>query len=278
MHSASRGSFFRRLYLRVCIAAVWVARALALLLFFVPLALVIWVSFSGDAATNVPPSSYSLQWYRNIASVRELYDGLLTSLKIAAVVVPTSLLIGTLAAYGQWRHPLLSPRAVETILSLPILVPLVVTGLALLNVFSTMGLYSGFWNITLAHVIVTFPFVVRFVFNILSRYNLQLDEAAQSLGASPLRVFRHVTLPLMRPSLFAGGLFAFVLSFDDFGVTIFLVDTNTITLPVAMYQYMEWNLDPTLSAMSALLVVAAVAVTVICERLVGLDRFVGIQN
>jgi putative spermidine/putrescine transport system permease protein len=264
--------------LQVCLAAVWAARVLALLLFFVPLAVVVWVSFSGDPATNLPPLSYSLQWYRNLADVSELYKGLVTSLKIAAVVVPSALITGTLAAYGQWRYPLLSTRTAETILSLPILVPLVVTGLALLNVFSFMGLYSGFWNITLAHVVVTFPFVVRFVFNILSRYNVQLDEAAQNLGASPWRVFRHVTLPLMRPALFAGGLFAFVLSFDDFGVTIFLVDSNTITLPVAMYQYMEWNLDPTLSAMSASLVLSAMVLAVFCEWLVGLDRFVGIQN
>jgi putative spermidine/putrescine transport system permease protein len=112
----------------------------------------------------------------------------------------------------------------------------------------------------------------------LARYDTRLDEAAQSLGAPPLQVFMKVTLPLLRPALFASALFSFVVSFDDFGVSIFLIDEKTITLPVAMYQYFEWNVDPTLAALSAMLVGFAFVLALICEKTVGLERFVGVQQ
>jgi putative spermidine/putrescine transport system permease protein len=108
--------------------------------------------------------------------------------------------------------------------------------------------------------------------------DLELDDAAASLGAHPWQTFWHVTIPLIRPGLFAGGLFAFVMSFDDFAVTIFLIDPDTTTLPIAIYQYMEWNLDPTVSAVSALLILVAIAGTLIIEHFIGLDRFMGIRG
>lgn len=262
----------------IALAAVWGTRALALLLLTVPLALVVWLSFSSDRFTAIPPSGYSLHWYRNILNEPQLYGGFILSLKIAAIVTFSSLLIGTLAAYGQWRFALLPGRLMETLLSLPIMVPLVVTGLALVFLLAKVGFVSGFWNIILGHIILTFPFVVRFVSNSLRRYDPQFDEAAASLGARPWQIALHITLPIVRPGLFAGGFFAFALSFDDFPITIFLVDQNTVPLPVAMYHYMEWNLNPTLSALSAVLVMMAAALAFVIDRLAGLDRFVGIRH
>ena len=93
-----------------------------------------------------------------------------------------------------------------------------------------------------------------------------------------MAAFRHVTLPLIRPGLFAGALFALVMSFDDFATTIFLISPDTHTLPIAIYQYMEFNLDPTVSAVSSVLVVVAVAGVLLVERLIGMDRFVGLRS
>lgn len=268
-----------RYYLRaISIGAVWFIRTAALLLFLVPLALVFWLSFSADNFSAIPPSGYSLRWYRNILQVPQLYEGFLLSLKIAVIVTFVSLIVGTLAAYGQWRYPLLPDRIMENILSLPIMIPLVVIGLSLVIIFSRMGFYSGFWSIVLGHIILTFPFAVRFVSNSLMRYDAQFDEAAASLGARPWQVFWHITLPLVRPGLFAGGFFAFALSFDDFPITIFLVDDKTVPLPVAMYHYMEWNLNPTLSAVSTILLLMAAGLALLIERVAGLDRFVGIRQ
>ena len=259
-------------------AAVWLARGAALLLIIAPLLVVLLVSINPSGITPSLTNGFTLKWFANALTVPELRSGLLASLRIALLAMPLSLLIGTAAAYGLWRYRPIPVTTAQAVLSLPILVPLVVTGLALLSSFSRIGLYSGFWSIALAHLVLAFPFTVRFVLNSLVRYDTRLDEAAQSLGAPPLRVFSQVTLPLLRPALFASALFSFVVSFDDFGVAIFLIDAKTVTLPVAMYQYFEWNVDPTLAALSAMLVIFAFVAAFACEKTIGLERFVGVQH
>jgi len=239
---------------------------------------VIYLSFGVEQYTVIPPAAYSLHWYRNIFVQREFVPAFLTSLRIALVVTVISLVVGTLAAYALRRRAVRGSRALEAALLGPITVPLVVTGSALLVLFGRGGLGSSFWNIVAGHIIVTFPYVMRTVTVALARYDRGLDEAAAGLGARPWQVFRRVTLPLIRPGVFAGGLFAFIESFDNFTVTIFLMGPDTQTLPVAIYQYMEWNLDPTVSAISALLIALAVGITLLIERTIGLDRFIGIRG
>ncbi len=259
-------------------AGVRAARLVAILLLLVPIGLVIVLSFGAEQYTVIPPRAWSLRWYRNIFIQPEFLPAFLASLQIAAVVTAVSLLLGTLAACALARHAIPGRRGLETALQAPITVPLVVTGSALLVFLSRLGATSSFWNIVTGHVLITFPYVLRTVSVALARYDASLDEAAAGLGARPWQVFWKVTLPLVRPGIFAGGLFAFIMSFDDFTVTIFLIGAGMRTLPVAIYQYMEWNLDPTVSAISALLIAMAVAVTLVTERLMGLDRVIGIRG
>jgi putative spermidine/putrescine transport system permease protein len=246
-------------------------------LLFVPILLVIVTSFSGDAYTTLPPRSWSMRWYWNAFVRAEFVSGFMTSLTVAAISTPLSVGTGTLAAYALWKYPGPGARALETALMAPILLPLVVTGLALLVFFNRAQFGTGLLNIAIAHVIVTFPYSFRAVLAALSRYDRQLDEAAATLRVKPWTCFRHVTLPLIRPGLFAGGLFSFVMSFDEFASTIFLITPGTTTLPIAIYQYMEFNLDPTVSAVSGMLVVLAVAGVLLVERVIGMDRFVGLR-
>ena len=261
----------------IAFAAVWALRAAAFALLFLPIFLVLLLSFSGDAYTTLPPGSYSLRWYGNIFARTDFVQSFLTSLSVAALSTPASVAIGTLAAYGLWKHPAAGARALETLLMSPILLPLVVTGLALLVFFNRGRFGDGLWTIVLAHVIVTFPYSFRAVLAALGRYDRQLDEVAASLRVRPATAFWHVTLPMIKPGLCAGALFAFVMSFDDFATTIFLISPGTKTLPIAIYQYMEFNLDPTVSAVSALLVLFSVAGVFVVDRLVGMDRFVGLR-
>lgn len=243
-----------------------------------PIALVIWLSFGGDEYTTVPPSSYALRWYENIFTQPEFVPAFWISLKIAAICTPTSLLLGTLAAFAMYKYPILGGPALQAAFYSPIMVPLVVTGIALLFFFNIVGFTANFWNVTAGHVIITFPYVIRTVSVALARYDPALDEAATSLGARPWQVFWRITLPVIRPGLFAGALFAFTMSFDDFTVTIFLIGTDTHTLPVAIYQYMEWNVDSTVAAVSALLVGMSVVLMLLIERVIGLDRFIGVRR
>ncbi|VTU15169.1 Inner membrane ABC transporter permease protein YdcV [Variovorax sp. PBL-H6] len=256
---------------------VWALRAAAFGLLFLPILLVVLLSFSGDAYTTLPPQSYSLRWYANAMSRGEFVESFMTSVQVAALATPLSVVIGTLAAYGLWKYPRPGARALESLLMAPILLPLVVTGLALLVFFNRGYLHTGLWSIVLAHVIVTFPYSFRSVLAVLARYDRQLDEAAASLRVHPARAFWHVTLPMIRPGLFAGALFAFVMSFDDFATTIFLITPGTKTLPIAIYQYMEFNLDPTVSAVSAMLVLLSVVGVLVIDKILGMDRFVGLR-
>lgn len=267
-HTVRRGAAF---------AAVWILRVAAFVLLFAPILLVILVSFSGDAYTTLPPRSYGMRWYMNVFAQTGFVQSFFTSLTVAALATPISVVIGTLAAYALWKRPVVALRPLESVVMSPVLLPLVVTGLALLVFFNRFSFGEGLPNIVLAHVIVTFPYSFRAVLAALSRYDRQLDEVAASLRVSPAAAFWHVTLPVIRPGLFAGALFAFVMSFDDFATTIFLITPGTKTLPIAIYQYMEFNLDPTVSAVSAMLVLMSVAGVMIVDRVVGMDRFIGLR-
>ena len=262
----------------VAYGGVWMLRLSAFGLLFLPILLVMILSFAGDVYTTLPPQSYSLRWYANAFSRGEFVESFITSLQVAALSTPISVVIGTLSAYGLWKYPRPGARALESFLMAPILLPLVVTGLALLVFFNRWYFHGGLWTIVLAHVIITFPYSFRSVLASLSRYDRQLDEVAASLRVRPVAAFWHVTLPMIRPGLFAGALFAFVMSFDDFAATIFLISPDTKTLPIAIYQYMEFNLDPTVSAVSAMLVVLAVIGVLVVDKVVGMDRFVGLRT
>ncbi len=256
---------------------VWTLRGGAFLLLFLPILLVVLLSFSGDAYTTLPPHSYSMRWYANVFATGEFVDSFFISAIVAMTATPISVIIGTLTAYGLWKHPSRGVRLLESIFMAPILLPLVVTGLALLVFFNRGYFQTGLWNIIVAHVVITLPYSFRSVLAALGRYDRQLDEVAASLRVSPARAFWHVTIPMIRPGLFAGALFSFVMSFDDFATTIFLVTPGTNTLPISIYQYMEFNLDPTVSAVSSILIVLAVIGVLIVDKVVGMDRFVGLR-
>lgn len=267
----------RRLRRRVALGGVWLLRIAALLLLFVPICLVIVLSLAADTYTVIPPTGYSLRWYQKALQESAFLNGALTSLKIALIVTPVSVVTGGLAAFALARARIPLARLIELCLYSPLMVPLVVTGLAVLALASRVGFHYSFWTIVISHVFITFPYSVRATSAVLARYDSQLDEAAASLGATPLQTFVRVTLPVIRPGIFAGALFAFVMSFDDFAVSIFLIGPGTVTLPISIYQYMEFNLDPAVSAVSAMLILLAVAGTLVIERCIGLDRFIGIR-
>ena len=260
------------------IGTVHAAQAAAILLLLGPIALVIFLSFGADAYSTIPPSSYSMKWYQNAFVEPEFVSSFWVSIRVAAIVTPLSLAIGTLGAFALHRYRIRGGDAVQAVFYSPIMIPQVVTGIALLIFLNKVAFYSSFWGIVLGHVIITFPYVIRTVLVALSRYDMALDEASSSLGARPVQTFWLVTLPMIRPGLFAGGLFVFVMSFDDFTVTIFLIGPDTMTLPVAIYQYMEWNLDATVSAVSALLVLMAAVSMLAVERSIGLGRFIGLRG
>ncbi|WP_440534594.1 ABC transporter permease [Variovorax sp. YR566] len=249
-------------------------------LFFVltPLLAVIWVSSFSNKIISFPPQGYSLDWYANAWRIENFRDGFLLSLKVSLLATLFGLLVGVPAALALVRGRFAGKGLISTVLMSPMMIPGVVAGSALYVYFiqfellTTWQLAATFPGLVGAHSVLTVPWIVRLVTASLMSNGSSIEEAALNLGATPWTVLRRITLPMARPGLVAGGLFSFIVSFTDLEKSIFLVGPGSTTLPIAIVNYLEWNLDPTVSA------VATVQILMIGVALVFSDRYVKLSR
>jgi putative spermidine/putrescine transport system permease protein len=243
--------------------------ALAVAVVLLPIVVIIPVSFSATASLSLPAEGLSLRWYREVFGDVPLARAFLLSTLIAVVSSVVSLLVGVPAAYVIARRNL---RVLDSILLTPIAFPAVVFGGALLMVFAPIGLVRTVPGLIAAHVMMTLPFVVRTMVATIHGIDATLEDAATILGADRLRVFRYVILPLAASGMVSAFSFAFIISFDEFSVSLFLVGTNVMTLPLEMYQRMQFIINPTIAAASVLLVLITFAMVFMIDRTIGLER------
>ncbi len=241
-----------------------------------PLVVTVAISFNSGTVTVFPPHDLSLRWYGAALRNPNFLPAVTNSVLLGAGAAALGCGFGTLAALGLRRWSGRSRDAIATALLSPLVVPGVVVGIALLTSFVAVGLVNSWARLLLAHTLICFPYATRTVFASLARIEPSLGEAAATLGASAQRTFWHVTFPLIRPGLAAGAIFAFVISLDNVPVSVFLVDAQTTTLPIAIISYLEYNFDPSVAALSAMLIAAALALALALERLFGLRRAMGI--
>lgn len=246
---------------------------LALFVFLLaPVILVFPISFSGDPYLAFPPSSWSFRWYAALPENGALADAFWTSLFLAAAVTVLSLVIAIPAAYAVVRLTFFGRDALYSLFTAPLLLPTIVLGLAILIVFVRLDLVATYPGLILAHLVITLPYALRVLATALGTLPPGIEEAAMSLGAHPLTVFRRVTLPLMTPGVVAAGALCFLVSFDEVVISLFLVGPKLSTFPVEMYRYVETRSDPLIAAASALLILATFAVVIVVERSLGLGR------
>jgi putative spermidine/putrescine transport system permease protein len=253
----------------------WISAYVAIvaLLVLLPIVVIIPVSFSAGSSLSLPTEGLSLRWYQSVFGDAPLLRAFFLSMLIAALSSILSLLLGIPAAYVIARRNL---RFLDALLLTPITFPAVVFGGSLLMVLAPIGLVRTIPGLVAAHTLVTLPFVVRTVVSTIHGIDEALEDAATILGASRLRVFRHVVLPLAMPGILSALCFAFVISFDEFSVSLFLVGTGVMTLPLEMYQRMQFIINPTIAAASVLLVGITFAFVFIIERTVGVERMFGV--
>lgn len=220
-----------------------------------PTVVVIPMSFAEQRSFRFPPSGWSTDWYSNLFTDPQWLDAIVTSLEIAVAVAVISTVLGTAAAFGVERGRFRGRRVFQAFIVMPTVVPIVVFALAVYVVFLKAHLTGSFWGFVLGHTVLGLPFVIITVGAGLRSFDRDLERAALSLGASPLRTFWHVTLPMILPSVLIGALFAFLASWDEVVVSLFLVDPFTRTLPVLMYTSMTRDVDPTVAVASTLLLV-----------------------
>ncbi|HEU4367073.1 MAG TPA: ABC transporter permease [Methylomirabilota bacterium] len=249
------------------------AAVLALLAFMtLPTAVVIAVSFNPTAILSFPPAGFSLRWYENVLTYPQFQRAALNSLLVTGGAAALALPVGTLAALALERGRLRGRSVWAAVLLSPLVVPGVAAGLGFLILAAALGLLRSRSVLVAAHVALVLPFVVRSVWVSVRNLDPALERAAASLGATPWRTFRRVTLPLLRPGLFAGFLFAVVVSLNEFVVSLFISNRVTEILPVAMFTYVVNYTDPTIAALSSLFIAATFLVVWLADRYLHLGR------
>jgi len=238
-----------------------------------PLAVVTILSFSSDPYLIFPPPGVSLRWYVALLGSQPVLQAAGKSVLLALLVTSLAVLAGFPAALAIARG--MVPSWVGGLLALPLLLPTLVIGLALLMVLQPLGLLATWPGLALGHLMVVLPFVVRLLTTALASLPASLEDAAATLGAGPLRAFLLVTLPLAAPGAVAAATLSFLLSFDETVISLFLVGPRLTTLPVTLFHYAETRVDPMLAALAVSLIVLTLAIVLLVDRIVGLTRVLG---
>jgi putative spermidine/putrescine transport system permease protein len=216
----------------------------------------------------------TLAWFIKVLSDPTYLSAIRLSLVLAVGSTAVSIVLGVAAAYALARKMVPGAEAVTSFLMAPLIMPSVVIGVAMLQYYAVMGLRGSLLGLLLAHVVITVPYIVRSALASLAGLDTSLEEAARVLGATGFESFRLVTLPLIRPGLVAGALFAFVTSLDNVPVTIFLLRADQTTLPVLIFSSVEMGVDPSVAAVSTLLIVITGLALILAERRFGFHRFI----
>jgi putative spermidine/putrescine transport system permease protein len=249
----------------------------AILVFLLaPLVFVVIVSFNAGTVPSFPPDGLSLRWYGQALGHELFQRGIVTSFWLALVATLIATPIGTVAAIGIARTDFAGRELLQTFLLAPLIVPTIVVGIAILVAAVDVGIKNSAARLIAGHVLIVLPYSIRTVLASLSRADVVLEEAARTLGANGFRVFYRVTLPLCRPGIIAGMILAFIISFDDVAVSLFLVDSKNNTLPIAILAYLEYNFDPSISAISALLIFVTLVAAIAVEKVLGIRRALGV--
>jgi putative spermidine/putrescine transport system permease protein len=256
------------------------AAAIAFAYILLPLMFVTWLSFYSQEIPSYPPEGYTLRWFSAITGNERFLDGLLLSLQLGVIATALGLLLSVPAALciAYFRFP--GRELLNSLLLFPLIVPGVVLGTGLYvfhvetEIATGLPIIGSLGGLVWGHVLLTIPWIVRLVTASLAGFDRTLEEAAQSLGATPWTTFRRITLPGILPGIVAGAMFAFVSSFGNLEMSLFLVGPGRTTLQIAILQYLQWKIDPTIAAISVVQIVLVAAAMLVTDRFVRLSRVV----
>jgi spermidine/putrescine transport system permease protein len=257
--------YSRKLWLRL-----WLAATFAFL--YAPIAILILFSFN-DSRRNIVWQGFTLEYYQKAFGNASLIEAFGNSLAIGLISTMISTVVGALLALALWRFRFPGKPALEGAMALPIVIPEICMGVALMAFFIRIGWPTALpWPLNLGpiiigHVAFSFPFVAIVVRARMAGFDRALEEASKDLGAGEWQTFRYITLPYMTPGLVAGGLLAMTLSLDDFVITFFTSGPETLTFPVKVYSMVRFGATPEVNAASTLLIVVTVLLTVLAMRL-----------
>ncbi|MFJ7730034.1 ABC transporter permease [Neobacillus sp. NPDC097160] len=251
------------------------AAIITIIYILIPLIVVIPASFTSASYPSFPPEGFSFQWYTKLLDRPEFMEAMMNSVKFALFAAFFSVLFGTLGAMAIAKYDIPGKTYITALLTSPLSVPQLVLGIALLIFFTPLMLAGTSTGFLLAHIIICIPYVIRLVLTGLSGFDYNLERAASILGANPFVVFWKVTLPLIRPAIISGGLFAFLTSFDNVTVSMFMISPDMRTLPIEIFSQMQDAYNPIVASVSSVVIFISVILIVILEKMQGVGKVFG---
>ncbi|MEM1510443.1 MAG: ABC transporter permease [Candidatus Bathyarchaeia archaeon] len=248
---------------------------------FFPVIITLTFSFDPRNFPTFPPAGFTFKWFVTFFQTRTFIEGLKWSIIIAVIASGISISVALPTSFALTRHEFLGKNILLTAFQSPLIVPGVVAGVAFLTFFrGFLNIYSAITNLLIAHTILTFPYTLRTIAAAIAGLDRTLEEAAYSLGANPLSVFRHVVLPQIIPAMVSSFVFALAISLDDVAISVFLTDPYVYTFPVTLMGYMKVTFDPSIGVASIILLFLTTIIIIIIDRLVGIDKFAafGVQR
>ncbi len=240
-----------------------------------PLVMVVLVSFTDKGFISLPFDGASWRWFLAILDNRDFITAFQRSLWLAAGSATLAVMLAMPAGLAIAWHRFRGRDALLGLLLSPLMVPPIVLGIAMLRFLTQIGGSGTMTGLVAAHTVVVMPYVLRLVVAAATGFDRNVAHAAESLGASPLTVFRRIELPLILPGVAGGWLIAFITSFDELSLTIFVASPSTQTLPVKMYAYIANTIDPLLASISTVMLAMTFVVMIVLERFFGLERVLG---
>lgn len=245
----------------------WLFAGLVLLFLAAPLIVVIPAAFNASTLLQFPPREWSLRWFQEYFYSGSWIAATKTSFKVALVVSVVSTLLGLTTSVLLTRYTFFGRNLVRALIMAPLVVPVIVIAVGLYYVYLRVGLHGTLWGLVIGHTVVTFPYATVVISATLVEVDERLENAAVGLGATRPRAFFEVTLPLIRPGLVVAALFGFLISFDEVVIAIFVTSAETMTLPRRIWDGIRFELNPTIAAVSTILIALSSVVMLLSELL-----------
>jgi putative spermidine/putrescine transport system permease protein len=237
-----------------------------------PLLVVVLVAFTATGYVALPVHGFSLRWFHAIFDNSEFIDAFWTSVHLALISATLALLVILPASFAIAHHRFPGRDLLAGVLMAPLMVPTVVLGVSFLRLLSATSMTGTFTGLVLCHIVIVTPFVLRMALASLVGLDRDIQNAAISLGAGRWALFRRVTLPLIMPGVVGGWVLAFIHSFDELTVTIFVASPSTMTLPVRLFSRIAETIDPLVTSVSTVIIAISVVLLVLLDRVYGVDR------
>lgn len=247
----------------------------AILYLLLPLAILFIISFQDTAYGGWPPEDLSLRWYESLPTALEhldIYGALSISVLLAFACVIIATFLGGLAAIGIQRGDLPHSRTLETLFLTPLIYPWLITGFAILVVLGSLFSLS-FWTLLVGHIVITLPFPVRTIGASLENYDTSIEEAARDLGATTGQTYRKITLPMIKPGIISGVIFVFLISFNNYIVSLFLSDVGTQTVPLVLFSILHNQPPQQVAVIGVILIGGQLALILFAEWYAGISKY-----